>query len=239
MASFVKTGEHYYKSLDVFKEKSDEFVRNIEIVRYHMASVIQRLPQNQSCFNILSVGSGTGEMDMEILKIMKEELQRTQGRDQIKIYNRAIEPNEYACDLYKSTVKRVNDPQIDFDVRCQTFQEYEGRGPEKLEERTKFDVIHFMHSIYHLDIEESLSHCIENELSANGSLFVMVCGPDLICWVLDKQRFPDWYGKPGDSVPESFKTVEKLFKIVGEAGWRYDVRNQEYEIDVTDVCRIN
>ena len=72
MASFVKTGEHYYKSLDVFKEKSDEFVRNIEIVRYHMASVIQRLPQNQSCFNILSVGSGTGEMDMEILKIMKE-----------------------------------------------------------------------------------------------------------------------------------------------------------------------
>ena len=63
-------------------------------------------------------------MDMEILKIMKEELQRTQGRDQIKIYNRAIEPNEYACDLYKSAVKRVNDPQIDFDVRCQTFQEY-------------------------------------------------------------------------------------------------------------------
>ena len=68
MASFVKTGEHYYKSLDVFKEKSGEFVRNIEIVRYHMASVIQRLPQNQSCFNILSVGSGTGEMDMEILE---------------------------------------------------------------------------------------------------------------------------------------------------------------------------
>ena len=63
MASFVKTGEHYYKSLDVFKEKSDEFVRNIEIVRYHMASVIQRLRQNQSRFNILSVGSGTGEMD--------------------------------------------------------------------------------------------------------------------------------------------------------------------------------
>ena len=39
---------------------------------------------------------------------------------------------------------------------------------------------------------------------------------------------------PGDS----FKTaeVEKIFKIiVGEAGWRYDVHNLEYEIDVTDV----
>ena len=99
MASYFKTGEHYYKSLDVFKEKSGEFVKNIEIVRYHMPSVIQKLPQNQTCFNILSVGSGTGEVDMEILKIIKEELQRTRGRHQIKIYNRAIEPNECACDL--------------------------------------------------------------------------------------------------------------------------------------------
>ena len=27
MASFVKTGEHYFKSLNVLKEKSDNFVR--------------------------------------------------------------------------------------------------------------------------------------------------------------------------------------------------------------------
>ena len=235
MASFVKTGEHYFKSLNVLKEKSDNFVRTIEIVRNHMASVLQRLTQNQSCFNILSVGSGTGEVDMEILKVMKEELQRTQGRDQIKIYNRAIEPSEYACDLYKSAVKRVNDQQIDFDVRCQTFQEYKERGPEKPEECNKFDVIHFMHSIYYVDIEEALSHCIENELHTNGSLLCMVEGPDLISWVLDKQRFPDWHAKPGDSVPDSFKTVEKLFKFLGEAGWRYEVFNQESPIDVTDV----
>ena len=51
---------------------------------------------------MLSVGSGSGEVDMEILKIAKEELQKTQGCDQIKIYNRAIEVNEYACELYKS-----------------------------------------------------------------------------------------------------------------------------------------
>ena len=237
MASFVETGEHYYKSLNVCKEKSDNFVRSIEIVRDHMASVIQRLPQNQSCFNILSFGSGTGEVDMEILKVMKEEVQRTRGCDQIKIYNRAIEPNEYACDFYKSAVKRVNDLQIDFDVRCQTFQEYmyKEQEPEKPEECNKFDVIHFMHSIYYVDFEEALSHCIENELHTNGSLLCMVEGPDLISWVLDKQRFPDWYGKPGDSVPESYKTVEKLFKFLGEAGWRYEVFKQEYPIDVTDV----
>ena len=85
---------------------------------------------------------------MEILKIVKEELQRTQGRDQTMIYNRAIELNEYACDLYKASVKMLNDQQIAVDIRCQSFEEYKERGAKEPEERTKFDVIHFTHSIY-------------------------------------------------------------------------------------------
>ena len=191
MASFLKTGGHYYKSLDVLKKKSDQFVQNIGTLRNHMVSAIQRLPQHRSCFNILSVGSGTGKEDVEILKIVKEELERTQGRDQTMIYNRAIELNEYACDLYKASVEMLNDRQIAVDVRCQSFEEYKERGAKEPEERTRFDVIHFTHSIYYLDIKESLSHCIENELNANGSLFVMVGGPDLMTGMESQTvRFP-------------------------------------------------
>lgn len=235
MTSFLKTGGHYYKSLDVYKKKCDQFVRNIGRLRNHMVSAIQRLPQHRSCFNILSVGSGTGKDDVEILKIVKEELHRTHDRDQPMIYNRAIEPNEYACDLYKASVKMLNDQQIAFDVRCQGFEEYKERDAKEPEESTKFDVIHFTHSIYYLDIKESLSHCIENELNANGSLFVMVGGADLICLVLDKQHFPDWYGKSDGSVPESCNAVEKILKFVEEDGWKHEVFSQEYPIDVTDV----
>ena len=69
MASFVKTGGHYYKSLDVLKKKSDQFVQNVGTLRSHMVSAIQTLPQHRSCLNILSVASGTGKEDVEILKI--------------------------------------------------------------------------------------------------------------------------------------------------------------------------
>ena len=172
---------------------------------------------------------------MEILKIAKEELQKTQGCDQIKIYNRAIEVNEYACELYKSAVNRLNDQQIVFDVRCQSFEEYKERGNEETVQRTKFDVIYFTQRIYYLDIDESLSHCLENELNANVSLFIMVNGVDLIYWVLDKQHFPDWHGKPDDSVGKSYETEEKILKFVEEGGWRHEVFNQEHSIDVTDV----
>ena len=121
------------------------------------------------------------------------------------------------------------------DVCCQGFEEYKERGAKEPEECTKFDVIHFTHSIYYLDIKESLSHCIENELNANGSLFVMVGRPNLICLVLDKQRFPDWYGKSDRSVPESYFAVKKILKFVGKGGWKHEVFSQEYPIDVTDV----
>ena len=67
------------------------------------------LEQERASFNILSVGSGTGDMDLEILKIVKGELQKNQGCHQMKIFNRAIELNKYPCDLYKAAIKNLND----------------------------------------------------------------------------------------------------------------------------------
>ena len=105
MSSFVCTGEYYYKSFDAMKNKTSEFFKNVEIMRDHMPSMIQKLlhsVQDRTSFNILSV---------EILRIVKDELQRSQGCHQMKIFNRAIEINKYPCDLYKDAIKSLNDQQ--------------------------------------------------------------------------------------------------------------------------------
>ena len=191
-----------------------------------MPSVMERLHQRPA-LDILSIGSGTGQMDMEILGIIKDELQRSQGRHQIKIFNRAVEPNEYPCDVYTAVVKRLNDPQLDFDIRCQTFDEYREQGVEESEERWKFDVVHFIHSIYYVDTEEALCHCIENELRPNGSLFCIVEGTGLSYSAIKKQRLSDF--------PEIVEVAEKISKIAMKRGWKHEVYNQEYSFDVTDV----
>ena len=92
-----------------------------------MPSMIQKmlhLEQERAYFNILSVGSGTGDMDLEILKTVKDELHKSQGFHQMKIFNRAIELNKYPCYLYKAAIKNLNDEQTVFDVRQQNFEEY-------------------------------------------------------------------------------------------------------------------
>ena len=236
MSSFVSTGDFYYKSFDVFKSKTDEFFKNVEIMRDHMPSMIQKmlhLEQDRARFNILSVGSGTGDMDLEILKIVKKELQKSQGYHQMEIFNRGIELNKYPCDLYKAVIKNLNDEQTVFDVRQQNIEEY---IKEFTMEHHKFDIIQFIHSIYYVDIESVLKHCIENELNDKGRLvFIVGTPPDLICSVLDKQRFPDWHGNSDKKNPESFEPAEKILEIAERHGWKHEVYTHEYSIDVTEI----
>ena len=122
-----------------------------------------------------------------------------------------------------------------FFFRHQSFEEY---AEEFTLEQPKFDVIHFIHSIYYVDIEAVLKHCIENELQDNGCLVFIVERPDFISSVLgllEKQCFPDWRGTPDEKNTESFEAAEKMLEIAEKYGWKHEVYAYEYPMDVTEV----
>ena len=108
-------------------------MKNFEILRRHIPPLLKTGSLSccqQRCwsFNILSVGSGTGEMDMEIMKIIENELQKSDQGRPMKIFNRAIEPTEYSCSLYKAAFVNLPSPLnskcTEFEICQQTFQEY-------------------------------------------------------------------------------------------------------------------
>ena len=65
----LTAGAHYVRSLNMFNAKSGQRIKNFKILRRHIPPLIQTASlsccQQRSSFNILSVGSGTGEMDMD------------------------------------------------------------------------------------------------------------------------------------------------------------------------------
>ena len=232
MITFALTaGAHYLKSLHVFQEKSGDTEKQVQMLQQHMPPLIQRMLPERQQFNILSVGSAEGKKDMIILKIIKEELQKSDHGRHMKIFNRAIEPNEYSCGLYKAAIENqphlLHEQQIAFEICQQTFQEYQGSSREPV----KFDIIHFIHSIYFVDIEHTLLHCFDKDLGDKGHFVCLVGGQDLIHWVLLKQA-KQWHG---EKASESYETAEKLIQIAKENGWRHEVYTQEYTIDVTEV----
>ena len=145
MTTFALTaGAHYLKSLHVFQEKPGDTEKQVQMLQQHMPPLIQRMLPERRQLNILSVGSAEGKKDMIILKIIKEELQKSDHGRHMKMFNRAVEPNEYSCGLYKDAIKNLprllNHHQIDFEILQQTFQEYQKSKKEPF----KFDIVHFM-----------------------------------------------------------------------------------------------
>ena len=210
-----------------------------KILRRHIPPLIQTASlsccQQRSSFNILSVGSGTGEMDMEIMKIIEKELQKSDQGRRMKIFNRAIEPNKCSCSLYKAVIENLPSPLdsecTEFEICQQTFQEYKD-SQQHQENTVKFDMVHFIHSFYHVDIEQAMMHCFERELTEQGVLVCLISGQDLIYWVKSKQN-SQWHGREKDS--EKYETAEEIINIAKSNGWKHEIYSQEYDIDVTDV----
>ena len=89
-------------------------------------------------------------------------------------------------------------------------------------------MVHFIHSTYFFDLEQTLKYCFEKKLRDKGHFVCIVAGDDLIYWVSLKQR-KQWQGNVAS---EGYQTAEKLIQIANENGWKHEVHTQEYVTEV-------
>ena len=167
------SAEHFLKSFNAFLKKSNQHYENARTFQRYFPSVIQRRMslfdfKQRSVFNILSVGSGTGEIDFEIVNIVEKELQNRQQWSKMSIFNRALEPDLCSCNVYKENIAKLCDifPSTFFEVRQQTFAAYQ----ESEEKAVSFNIVHLVHSLYYVDLEKTVLHCLENQVNENGCL---------------------------------------------------------------------
>ncbi|XP_067052634.1 histamine N-methyltransferase-like [Acropora muricata] len=228
------SGGHYIDSFKLFETKSNQLRKTEEMLRERLPSLVPRRLHDSQQLNILSVGSGNGEKDFLVLKVIRESLRSNDNGTEVKIFNRGIEPNTYFCDLYNEAIGNMLTPSDDqateFEICEQSFQDY-SQHTEKYP--VKFDVVHFIHSIYYLDMEEALCHCFEKELGENGVFVCIVSGRDLINLVLAKQP-SNGYGQK-DGAIENLEKAGQLVEIAKSKGWKHEVYMNEYSIDVTEV----
>lgn len=231
--SFVWRGseEHFMKSHNLFRLKSGEVAHVIDALRRYLPSALENISMNTNhgIVNILSIGSGDGDMDIEILKIIHNEIKRQfPALKSVKMFNRAIEPQENHLKLYKTKIeklpKELNEAQITFDiVEPQTFEEYSAKA-KRNSDSMSFEVVHFIHSAYFFtDVEGTLKHCYDHELADKGIIALVLIGKD-----------------------DTVEIVKHLLSNINHVGsevasvasrnnWRYEVHTREYTIDVTEV----
>ena len=77
-----------------------------------------------------------------------------------------------------------------------------------------------------------MHYCFKTVLSDKGWFVCIAHCPDLMYWILLKQR-KHWHGE--EVASEIFEPPEKLIQIANENEWKHELYTQEYLIDVTEV----
>jgi len=167
--SFSKD-ELYTQRHDIYRAKSHITERFIKALNLYLPSDLESLSSNGDVCRVLSVGSGDGKVDLQVLKIIKDVSKKI-------VYNRVIEPNEFSFYKYKDSIqlllgKSSELDDITFDItKPKTFYNYIA---EEKTDAIKFDIVHFVHSLYFMDVEEALAHCYDNELGEKGMILCFI-----------------------------------------------------------------
>jgi len=100
-------GESYQKALEAYYLNSDERSGTKQRLQNLLPPVIRHLVQQEKgCLNVLGVGCGAGEIDLEILEIIKAE--QAKYCHKVEIFERAIDPNQSQLDKFKSSLRQIS-----------------------------------------------------------------------------------------------------------------------------------
>lgn len=241
--------EPLWKSHDMYERSHQAFVDNSTIrhqemlnftqegIRQALLKIIEKVDINEP-LKVLGLGSGSSEIDLLILQNMAEYL-ISQKKKRPTIQNVIVEPNSRLLDQFKMKAGSMLPPllesaaNVSFEWHQKLFREF---NQETIIDETKFDFIHFVHSIYFLDVEDALRSCFEQRLKmANGAI---------ICFVQTEESYfakasKKFQGKLScGSEVMSYYTDQDLIAIAKKYGWKYCVPvKEQFQINVTACLR--
>ena len=82
----LSSAAHYLKCFNLFQKKSGQLEKNAEILQEHIPPIIQGMIPDSvgQTLNILSAGSGDGKIDLMILKLIEEELRKSNQNEPLR-----------------------------------------------------------------------------------------------------------------------------------------------------------
>lgn len=118
--------------------------------------------------------------------------------------------------------------QVNFEWVQSTFQEYQTNHTHEL---NKFQMIHFVGSIYYVDPEEALRHCLEKELASNGVILISCMAEDSYL-VQYERKFHDTGVAP---FPPGYLvfTINRIKEIAEKNNWRYEYFESSWYQDIS------
>lgn len=225
--------ETYHRAFELVQTKSNinEVIRDYCIrATAGFVEQLRLFPRNQ-VLNVLSIGSGDGKHDIEILKTLARGLTSLDGQSsKPSIQAWIVEPSSLIADFMQSVSSLPEElsshVNVSFQWHKMTFQEFSRASLERNTSNDTFHFIHFVCSLYYAEAEESLTQCFK-KLERGGAILCVIAGEESLFAKLSKR----------DDVPISnIYTGKEIIAIARRNNWRYEeIPTVNYEMDISDL----
>ncbi|NXP44866.1 HNMT methyltransferase, partial [Heliornis fulica] len=223
MRSLLTDPSRYLQSFRLFLTNSTEHQCMQEFMDRQLPAVIASVGNGKSTINVLSVGGGAGEIDLEILSKVQA---RYPG---VTINNEVIEPSADQISKYKERVAGTSSLEnVKFTWHEETAYEYESRMNAEKKPK-KWDFIHMIQMLYYVKDVPATIRYFHSLLEAQAKLLIIV--------VSETSGWETLWKKFGSSLPLndlcSYVSSADIKRILDSAGLKYQLHDLPSYMDIT------
>ncbi|XP_030614541.1 histamine N-methyltransferase isoform X2 [Archocentrus centrarchus] len=162
LRSLVNDDSRYQKSFQIFLERSSEHQCMRDFIHNKLPDILASIGDGKSHLNIIGVGSGAGEIDLEMLSELHKK------HPEVTVDNEVVEPSCQQINNYKVLVSQKPDlDYVKFHWNTMTASEFEEHW--KAEKITK--KVDFIHMIQD---PEATVRFFQSLLGKNGKLLIIL-----------------------------------------------------------------
>ncbi|XP_027691414.1 histamine N-methyltransferase [Vombatus ursinus] len=168
MRSLFSDHGRYVEAFRRFLANSTEHQCMQNFIEEKLPGIIARIGDTKSEINILSIGGGAGEIDLQIISQVQAHYPGSH------INNEVVEPNAEQIAKYKERVATASNlKNIKFAWHQETSSEYQNRITEK-KELQKWNFIHMIQMLYYVkDIPDTLKF-FHSLLDTKGKILIIL-----------------------------------------------------------------
>ncbi|KAI4875460.1 hypothetical protein NFI96_011983, partial [Prochilodus magdalenae] len=168
LRSLVEDYSRYLQCFQLFLERSSEHQCMRDFIYATLPDILASIGAGNSTLNVMGVGSGAGEIDLEMLGQLR--LKHPEAR----VDNEVVEPSGDMLYKYKVLVSKTPDlDHITFHWNKKTASEFETDWKERNPEK-KMDFIHMIQMLYYVKDPEATVLFFRSLLHKNGKLLIIL-----------------------------------------------------------------
>ncbi|XP_026529315.1 histamine N-methyltransferase isoform X2 [Notechis scutatus] len=224
MRSLFSNHSHYVETFQVFLKKSTEHQCILDFIHKKLPQLISSISNGKTDINVLSVGGGSGEIDLEILARLQSDYPG------VIIHNDVIEPNAEQINSYKERVAKTPDlKNVKFTWHKETSLEYENRIMDS-KEMGKWNFIHMIQMLYYVKDMPATIRFFHSLLEPGAKLLIIL--------VSGRSGWAKLWRKYGARLPPNdlclYISSADVEEMLDGSGLKYQTHELPSDMDITD-----